>query len=311
MMKRLLNAKYFKDTFLAIIFFISSICTYYGIFSSIPFVTSYGRGLLNYFPSLLVFMVPLFSFIIFYLYYHFDNYQTKWKMIKIYGLVLTIAMSLMIVLQIITISLLLKWKLMRSVTPLFPFDILTLSILFLIVGIISLIWCKCHHDYSLVAATATKKYKKRYYVALIFMIIFSTYFLGDFISMYNLFGSRIDENAWGFAPFLLEMLLLSLALFMYEIYSRQTEELDKKRWYFKGILITSISSILIFIWIIIVLIINPFIVHDSLSLFYPIGYAVKIPFGIILIAIGMVIILISSTCKYIKRYHTKKKDEQE
>ena len=302
-MSKITNLKYFKEVLLAFLFIIGSFFTYQGVFLALPFVTNYGRGLFTYLPTFLLMGVPLFSFIIFYLFYHVYNYQTKWRLIHIYAVSLIIIMVYSIIDQILVNSLLIGWdKVFGVITPLFPFDVLVGQVISLFIGIIALIWCFKHKSYKLIEKTSDIVVKKRHYVAFIFMAAFSMYFLGDLMTIVTYFNEPIDSNWWGMIPFLLEMLLLPLALLLYVIYEHKDEK-DKSKFQLKGIVILGSITLFIGLYMLIVSFINPYIVQDSLGGFYCIGYAIKIPFGIFIILFGTILVLTLSIINLVKKVH--------
>ncbi len=306
-MSKITNFKYFKEVLLTILFIVGSFFTYQGVFLALPFITNYGRGLFTYLPTFLLMGVPLFSFIIFYLYYHVYNYQTKWQLIHIYAISLIIIMSYSLIDQILVNSLLIGWdKVFGVITPLFPFDVLFGQVVALGIGIISLYWCHRHKSYKSITKTSDIIVRKRHYVAFIFMAAFAMYFLGDFMTLFTYFNEPIDTNWWGMIPFLLEMLLLPLLVFVYVLYEHKDEK-DKTKFQLKAIIIVGSISLLIGLYMLIVSIINPYIVQDSLGGFYCIGYAIKIPFGIFIIIVGDLLVLSLSVVNLVKKFH---KNEQ-
>lgn len=302
-MSKITNLKYFKEVLLTILFIVGSFFTYQGVFLAFPFITNHGKGLFTYLPTFLLMGVPLFSFIIFYLYYHVYNYQTKWKLIHIYAVSLLIVMGYSLIDQILVNSLLIGWdKIFGVITPLFPFDVLVGQVISLIIGIVAIVWCYQHKSYKLITKTSDIIVRKRHYAAFIFMSAFAMYFLGDLMTVVTYFNEPIDSNWWGMIPFLLEMLLLPLALFLYVLYEHKDEK-DKIKFQLKGIIILGSSTLIIGLYMLIVSLINPYIVQDSLGGFYCIGYAIKTPFGIFIIIVGDLLVLTLSIINLVKKVH--------
>ncbi len=106
-------------------------------------------------------------------------------------------------------------------------------------------------------------------------------------------------------PAFLAFFLMVEAMVMYVIYKQGNEETKQKR-HFLGIIVMLTSITVLAVWIGIGIIINPYLYPESLSQYYTLGYAIKIPFGAFLTFIGALAPTIVAIVRYFKRYKVKK-----
>lgn len=305
-MKNIVRHPLFLPLLFVLLFILGSLTTFYGFHILIPVITFYGRGLLNFLPTILTMAVPLFSIIVLWIYIHNKNIKSKWKTIYIYGLILTGVMFAAIIFQIIIITFIYGWNgLSTSVTPLFPFDVLVFQILFLILGIICLVYSYKNRNMFLVETTFPKL-KKGKAVAFSFMVAFSEYFFGILALIPDVyFDGYFDPNWWMIIPTLMLNLLPLAMMILYSLYKHHFKS-DK--FYFVSLLSLAVVVFVIGALLLIANIVNSKYIYQSMQPFYQLGLTLNIPFAVILLPIGTIILLIVATIRFLKNNKTYEKE---
>lgn len=287
---------------LAVIFFIASLSTAYSWFLFVPIVTHYGRMFATYFPTFFTFGVPLFSFYMLWMYWHTHNIANQRKILKIYSITLIVLMSLCIPFHILSISVSFGWAGIYGVlTPLFPYDQLALMVLYLILGISIFVYVLTHKDYALVPVTVVNPQRKRAFVAMAFASSFTCYFFGLFFEVFFIMD-YLDPNWYGMIPAILFNLLPLLAQVLFVIYQHQNDDEKKRKAFFFGLTSLTLTSLTILLWVSITVLINPYLFAQSLSNFYMLGYAAKMPIGFFIIIILLFVECLIGFLRYRKRY---------
>ena len=238
------------------------------------------------------------------MYWNNKDVASKWNVIRWFGIILTAISVISIGLHIAMISLEFGWNLNRNLLPLFPFDILAMAVIFLAIGVYSIIWTIKNKELAKVEKTSNFIIKKSTQVAVWVMICFSAYFFGGFLHSFNLLDS-IDPNWWAMIPVVLSLTLMAFETVVFIIYKQGDEEHKQAR-HFKGLLAVLIATTVIYVWIGIASLISPYFLQNSCSGLYMLGFAIKIPFGLYFCAIGVIAPCTVSIVRYIKRYCLKK-----
>lgn len=301
-MKKLFATSRGKMITLAILFFVASLSIAYGWFLFVPIVTHYGRMLATYFPTFLTFGVPLFSFYMLWMYWHTNNLANKLRVLKVYSLSLIVLMGLCIPFHLLSINVSFGWNGIYGVlTPLFPYDLLALMVLYLSLGIIILIYVIKHKNYALVPLTIKNPLCKRAFVAMGFSSAFVAYFFGVFFEIFFIMD-YIDPNWYGMIPAIVLNLLPIASFVMFATYRHQVDEDKKRKIYLFSLASLSLSTLLLLLWVLIAVLINPYLFPQSLSNFYMLGYAAKMPIGFFIIIILLFVEYLISFIRYRKKY---------
>lgn len=295
-------SKYYKPTILIALFIISCLTTYFGWFNFVPVITHTGRMLLTYLPTYFTCAIPLITLIMTWMYFHTLNIKNRYRIERVYAFIVLILMSFSIILHVIMIITQTGWSTVYGIiSPLFPYDQLALMVIYLAFGILVCVHLHKHKEDYLVPVTINNPMRKRAFVAVAFALPFTCYLTPAFYQIFRLFEGY-DPNWYGVVPALLTFLLPILSLIMFIIYKHSG---SNKKAYFNGLVTVYTSTIGLLVWIIIAIIINPYIFAQSLTSYYLLGYAAKIPGALLLIIIMEIVYLTVATTRYIKRYRVK------
>ena len=305
MFKELINKRWFKPVTLTVLFVLSAFITYYASYLIVPMITHYGRFTLSYLPTVFTLYMFLFTFGMLWLYWHVYNVASKWLIAKVYSITLIIVEAVSLLIHIIMICHEFKWnRLSGVISPLFPFDILALMVIFLALGIVILVWVIKNKELKKVAKTSTFALKRGTAAAFLTVAGFGNYFLGLFIYSFTV-CDYFDPNWYGMVPVILSFLTISIELVFYSLYQYAPNE-EKRKWQFRGVLVTLIITLVLYTWLAIALMINSRLIIESLSNFFILGYTIKIPIGLFLNAL---IVLITCLVAIIKLKTKKEKHE--
>lgn len=305
-MTKLFSSVKSRKITLLMLFFIASLSTAYGWFLFVPVITNYGRMLATYFPALFTFGVPLFSFFMLWMYWHTYNIANKHRILKIYSITLVVLMGICIPFHVLSIGLSFGWNGIYGVlTPLFPYDLLAVMILYLALGICILFYAIRNGELALVPMTVKNPLRRRAFVAMGFVSAFTSYFFGAFFEVFFIIDT-FDSNWYGMIPAILMFLLPLASLIMFVFYRHQTDEITKQKVHFYSLISILLSTLVLLLWVLIAVLINPYLFPQSLSNFYMLGYAAKLPIGFFLIIIMLFVEILVSFLRYRKRYLMKK-----
>ena len=308
-MTKLFSSVKAKKITLLVLFFVASISTAYGWFLFVPIITNYGRMLATYFPTFFTFGVPLFSFFMLWMYWHTRNIANRHRILKIYSITLVVLMGVCIPFHILSIGLSFGWNGIYGVlTPLFPYDILAKMIIFLALGIYILTYVIRNGELALVPLTVKNPLRRRAFVAMGFVSAFTSYFFGAFFEVFFIFDT-LDSNWYGMIPAILLFLLPLASFILFVFYRHQKDEVKKQKVYFYSLVSILLLALVLLLWVLIAVVVNPYLFPQSLSNFYMLGYAVKMPIGFFLIIIIFFVEYLVSFLRYRKRY-LMKKDEK-
>jgi hypothetical protein len=292
-----------------LLFILASVSAFYGTRLSLPIVTSYGRGTLNTLPATLTFALPLFSFIMIWLYTRTDVNSKRLKLTFIYSLTMMIVAIFNIILILLVVTLLYNGDFIVGVmTPLYPLDLFLFNIVFLLIGIASLFFNSIGKKNMNNSDTEGRKHVlARYKVLEVFFILFATYFFGEVIFGYNeLMDGFLDPNLIFVIPVHLSFLLLTLEGIFYIVYVFSSDEHKLKRGFILVLILLGLTFLL-FLWILVGLIINPYFFSESMQFEFAIGYAIKIPLGIFIVALWVIIPALTAIIVLAKRLINKSK----
>lgn len=303
-MKKFLTHPLVKLILFGVLFVLASFAARMGFVLMVPIITNQGRYLINALPAIIGCWLPLLSLIILWLKWNTNSVKRQWKFTFVYGLLATSVSALLLADQIILCAAEYHWVLHATeISPLFPYDVIVLLAIFLGLGIYSLIKCGLTKN-DLLVAPVEENLKGKGIVAVWFFLTFACYFNGAAFSFIT--GLDAYDPNWPFMiPAFLAFFLMVEAMVMYVIYKQGNEETKQKR-HFLGIIVMLTSITVLAVWIGIGIIINPYLYPESLSQYYTLGYAIKVPFGAFLTFIGALAPTIVAIVRYFKRYKVKK-----
>ena len=308
-MTKLFSSIKAKKITLLFLFFVASISTAYGWFLFVPVITNYGRMLATYFPTFFTFGVPLFSFFMLWMYWHTYNVANRHRILKIYSITLVVLMGLCIPFHILSIGLSFGWNGIYGVlTPLFPYDVLVKMVLYLTIGIFILTYVIRNGDLALVPLTVKNPLRRRAFVAMGFISTFTSYFFGAFFQVFFILDT-FDSNWYGMVPAILLFLLPLVSLILFVFYRHLKDEIAKQKVHFYSLVFILLSTLVLLLWVLIAVLINPYLFPQSLSNFYMLGYAAKMPIGFFLILIMLFVEYLVSFLRYRKRYLIKNNEK--
>lgn len=308
-MKNLAKLPHFKQILFVIILFISCIATFHGFALFLPICTTYMTRGFEILPSMISIIAgPLFTLIMYWIYINAKNQQRKWKTLNIYGIVMTALMLVCAIAHIITMSTHFGFGLFGNVSYLFPYDVLVMQILFMALGILSIVYSIKTREYRNVVPTVAETISKGKIAAFSTVVAFATHFAGAAIAFpYVLIDGYFDPNWWAMIPMLL-MFYIPIAMVLTYLYYLDTKD-DKV--YYRGLLIIGGAFAILLIWVLIAFAVNPRFIYESMCPFFLFGFSLKIPLGFyILLGLSLVLLLIAGV-KFIIKYTSKKKYEQE
>ncbi|MCD8194993.1 MAG: hypothetical protein LUD22_01670 [Coprobacillus sp.] len=295
------NRRLVKYLTLGIVFIIASVCSFLEALASSQVIAHYGSNILEFFPTMAVLYMPIFCFIMIWAYYYTTREKGKQNSMLTFGVITVVAMGISFILQLVEMGLYFGWNLnSASITPLFPWDILVCSAIFLAIGIIVL-WryVKRKNNYVVQTLNYVVPLRKRTIVMVVFFSLFAAEFLGTAIFSLTLLDGYMDPNIWGVIPIVLSYLLMAAEGVIYYIYK---ERHDSQKVFRNGLIALSASAFVLLFWALIATCINPQLISESLDGLMPVGYTIKTPIGLFINLVGVVVPLIVALVYYIARY---------
>lgn len=299
-----------KIVLFTLLFLVASITTFYGTRLTLPIVTYYGRGTLTALPATFTFAIPLFTLIVLWQYSQTDTIGKRWQLVLIYSIVTLVIATFNLVDLMFVAGLLYNWNFLVGVmTPAYPLDLILLNLIILAVGFAALFFTITNKKSKGSLETEGRvKISKGKHVLAGFFLAFATYFFGEALfGLIDVFEGFLDPNIGLVIPAYLAFVMLAAEALVYVIYLYSPKELKVKRGLIGVISLLSISVLLI-IWIVVGLSINPYYFSESLQQEFAIGYSIKMPVGLFVIALWVLIPSIIALVKFIKQL--KKTKEQ-
>ncbi len=295
------NRKLVKYLTLGIVFIVASVCSFLEALASSQVIAHYGSNILEFFPTMAVLYMPIFCFIMIWCYYYVHTEKGKQNSMCTFGVVSVVAMVISFILQIVEMALYFGWGLTSaSITPLFPWDILVCSLIFLVIGIIVL-WryVRRKKNYTVMTLNYIVPLRKRTVVMVVFFSLFAAEFFGTAIFSLTLLDGYIDPNLWGVIPIVLSYLLMGAEGVVYYIYK---ERKDSQKVFRNGLIALGSTTFVLLFWALIATCINPQLISESLDGLMPVGYTIRMPIGLFINLVGVIAPLIVALVYYIARY---------
>lgn len=308
-MKNFAKLPYFKQILFAVILFITCISTFHGFLLLMPSCSTYFTRELEILPSLITVVGgPLFTLIMYWIYINAKNQSLKWKTLFVYGIVIAIASVLCLVLHIVFMITKYGFDLYGNVSWLFPYDIIALQLIFIALGILSIIRSIKTKEYKNIPSTVQEVITKGKIAKFSVAICFATWFAGASLAFpYVLIDGYMDPNWWMMIPVFLLFYVPLLEVLAYLHYQDQKE--NKNKVYYKHLLtLCSLFAVLV-IWILIAFIINPRFIYESMAPYFLFGFSLKIPAGFYICLVGSLVLLLIAGIKFIIRILKARKHE--
>lgn len=296
-MKNIIKHPTFKLILFVLAYVLAGYFTYHAFFNVVPIIPNEGRGLLTQLPLILVHLIPIFAVSMVYLSAETYNVSVKWKIRFIAAISVTVTSAISLILQILFICL--NKFTLGIQNAIYPFDTVIFGSIFLLAGIATLVYCLLNKELKSVPNTSSYHVNTRAKVATIAMICFSNFFLGDFYSVVYHF-EYLGKNSLGMIPFVLTLLMPTLVLVLQLIY-----KVNKNNPLTNLLIGGGVFGVLIILDVV-ALCINPLILSESLTPFFPLGYLFKTPFGLFLLIGVFLIVYVFSLVKTILKYKNNK-----
>jgi len=302
-----------KIVVFTLLFLVASIATFYGTRLTLPIITHYGRGTLTALPATFTFAIPLFTLIVLWQYSQTDTIGKRWRLNLIYSIVTITVATFNLIDLMLVLGLLYDWNLIVGVmTPIYPLDLILFNLIILAVGFASLFFTIANKKFKGSLETEGRvNISRGKHVLAGFFIAFATYFFGEALfGVIDIFEGFVDPNIVLVIPVYLAFLMLAVEAVVYVVYLYSPKESKLKRGLIGVITLLSIS-VLLFVWIVIGLTFNPYYFSESLQQEFAIGYSLKMPIGLFIIAAWVVIPSIVALIKFILRLNKSKKELKE
>ncbi len=324
---------FFKSTLgkyllLAVVFIIAGICAYMLAQITAQIIANYGRALLNFFPTILSYIMPMFCVVIMWCYFNSGTEVGKLRSMYIFIVTAYIAMGFAFIIHIFDISYYFGWNFNSTamVTIWFPFDILIMTVVFLaIAGYVNYRYVIRKRAYIEVQDKVAENreinpktnenssecqvvtpLKKRRIVMVSFYTLFATVFYGEACFSLTLIDGYMDPNLYGVIPLVLSLLLPALIGVFYIIYQVKKDE----KIFRIALLSCLIAALVIYLLCLIALAINPQIIPQSIVGLFPVGFTFRTPLGLILCGVQVVVSLIVGLVYYILKVIRKPEESE-
>lgn len=302
-----------KLTLLAILFLVASFATFYGTRLTLPIVTHYGRGALTTLPATFTFGFPLFSLIVYWQYSQTDTIGKRWKLGLVYSIVALVIATFNIIDLLFVLGLLYNWNFIVGImTPIYPLDLILFNLIILALGCAGIFFTITNKKAKGSQETEGRvKILTRYHVLAAFFISFAAYFFGEALfGLIDVYEGFIDPNIGLVIPVYLAFVLMAAEAVIYVVYVYSPEEVKVKRGLI-GVSVLIGITIALFAWILIGLAVNPYYFSESLQQEFAVGYSLKMPIGLFIIGLWVLIPLIIALVKLSKRFVKSEKNIKE
>lgn len=277
-------------------FMIAAYFTHNAFYHIVTIITHEGRGLLTQLPIVVIYFMPLLMLIMYYLHEETYNVSVKWN-IKLVGVSLVGTLTLLsLILHVIFVSL--GKFTFYAASPLYPVDVIINGMLILLIIVFVLIKLIDSKDTRNVPLTSTYHVSAARKVGFISLLCFANYFFGDFYMIFYLF-EYFDPNILGILPFLASLLLPTFALVMAGLHR------FNKAKPITLIIISTAVLVLLVATSVISYVVNPLIISQSISNFYPLGFCIKTPAGAFIVLVTFLVPYIYTVVKFILKNKIK------
>lgn len=284
---------------LVVLFILASLSTFHGFRPILLIISHSGRlsMLIKCIPLILANGIPLTFLIAHWRRMHVKNISSKYKLCYNFVITTLVLSSLAFLLQIICCATQIGWGLYKGASGLYPYDLLVICgglIVYCIYSLINLNKEKYLKDVPL----TFKGEKKNVLVLFMFMTGFTCYETGNVIygSLSMLGDGIIDPNIGLIIPTILLLLLPLIYLITYLLYKNH---FNTRKFYKWSLVSLIIYTVIIVSTVLIILILNPTYVAESMANFMELGLAIKTPLELFVIPVVLLIILIATTVNYV------------
>ncbi len=264
-------------------FLLVSLSTFYAVRLALPMITYFGRTTLYTLPSFFTYITPLliFYFLCVIMFTKVSNKRIIFM--RVLGLLLLFISIFDIVAISFSIVFVFDGQLfVKNMTPMFCLDIIVFNSLYLLMSIIIILYAHFDKKYTLTKYTLKYVFNKKDFVLAAILLPFGAYFLGECLyGIKFLFDGFIDPNVGLIIPHYLSFILFSTMCGVYVGYKFIDDKKKKTKFQINSLIILFCINVIIYSWLIIGYVSNPYVVATSLQWEYEIGLAIKMPIGII------------------------------
>lgn len=296
--------------FMIALFIIASFSMYYGVYIFFPMLTHQGRFGEKAVSMLLTSAVPMITFFISYLYFHFRSDRSRW----IAGCVLACIVGVFSILDLALIGSVFQSEfhgqaVTGTASLLYPLDMILVNVFYLLLvgfGVAGLVmhrdWLKAEKRKGIVRPAMS--------VLIGFVTVFACYWFGEFLWGATILTEGIVDKNAAFTPgFYMSFCIIPLELILYTVYAHVKKEHRRDAWI--GSMASMGAWILVtYLWIEIAMKINPYVIAESLSREYEIGIAaMSTPIGLYINAVIGILLYLGSLIWLIVRLAKEKKEK--
>lgn len=297
MLFNLLESRKAKIIFSSVTYLLGSICLYFAIYLAFPFISFGGRGMLTFLPTVLIYFFPLVLSLTFFIYFNMKNVKNKWQTLYYASIIFGSISIVLTIWHILVTSTTIGWGLYGNVTYLFPYDTLLLGLLSCACWVYIFIHSLKTKEYNLVPLTIKEKDEKLNKGPMVAYLSFAAYFLGGFFFFFSLIGDGVLDSDFLFIVIVMLSYLLPLCGAILYALNRYFDLFNKKML----AIIYFASALLIALLIVISVFINPYWIPHSISGLFPLGYAIKMPIGLFILALLLVVSGVTTLIRLLKK----------
>ena len=306
-MKDIINHPVFKVVCFAMLFVFSSITLFYDYSLATGFISPSYKGAYYFLPTIIALLMPTISMIFYYFYIHNFNIRKQLRILSFYVLIVG-SLSLLTFVGSIIVAALGNFEL-ANINSTFPYGTMVLSLGYF--GSAIIIMAYLIRNRSDIKAIPTSKKRTRFPRSgvAVLMLIFGSFFFGDFLSIVNLINKPLDDNFFLMIPIFLTFLYGITELVLYIIYKNIKDYDEQFRFYKNSLFLFTISYLFLNTFVVAVIMVNQNIFQQSMMDFFPSVRLLKFPIGMVVAAGVPLIPIVISSIKFGKAKNEQKQKE--
>lgn len=300
---------------IAVFFTFISLFTFIGTRYIYPIIVYGGRTSFYSLPAGLTYLMPLVMFYFILVSMYSKTIKGRLQFIKILGIILLVVGLFNEV--DITICITLIWGGRTNpglLNPIFPYDIILINILYLLCSAALLLYRRIDNKYVLSVGVSSIPLTTPRMITFGFFIPFASYFLGEFLFGFIFLEEMFVDPNWHFMiPHYLSFLLPAIYFGLYMGLRFLRDHKKKKQFALSSLIFICSTTIGVFTWLYAGLIMNPYLIEESLQWEYALALPLKFPLGIIVTTLICAVICITATIKFIlikRRQNYEQKQEK-
>lgn len=268
-------------------FLLVSLSTFYAVRLALPMITYFGRTSLYTLPSFFTYIVPLLIFYFLCVIIFTKTSNTRIVFMRILGILLLFISIFDLAAISFAIVFIFEGQLfIKNMTPMFCLDIIVFNCLYLLSSIIILIYAYLDKKYTLTKYTLKYVFSKKDTILATILLPFGAYFVGECLyGIKFLFDGFIDQKIGLIIPHYLSFALFGIMCGIYVGYKFIDDKKRRLKFQTNSLIALFSINLIIYSWLIIGYIVDPYVVATSLQWEYEIGLAIKMPIGIIVVGL--------------------------